>query len=434
MNEWFADLVANACTEVLARADVQANLDLTDRVTADSIRADLTADSLAERFTDGVGWVQEIDRRRLEVLTQLLPGQWEAVLRAEDRVARARYPEAPRGDAGRAGKRGRGRWPGRRRPGTPPAPPSGRPSTRRSWWRPGGILRGLGRPPKSGIAPAVGKVDAERADATSALQRQVTDAVALRVNEIIDSALTATYRRKFSYAGSARLADQLDADGGQVSGEVNREASRATQALIDSGVTGAVGIAGPRGIGKTTLLRRYARCEPPRSAFPEPTEDPALAGKRRWGVSVAAPAQYDARDFLLHLFGQLCTEVLGQGRIPAIEDEMTGPKARPVLAPEASLAWPAAYLGVMTALCGGVTIRAGDGAAGCARALADRLAPHGKVCASVALVIAAVPGRPLRFWLARTVGLAVNRARTAPGSRWSYDRVRAAVDQAERAQ
>lgn len=53
--------------------------------------------------------------------------------------------------------------------------------------------------------------DHDRAEALATLSGRLYDALMLRVNEIIDDALDASYERGFSYEGSARLTDQLDA-------------------------------------------------------------------------------------------------------------------------------------------------------------------------------------------------------------------------------
>jgi KAP-like P-loop domain-containing protein len=58
--------------------------------------------------------------------------------------------------------------------------------------------------------------------------------------------------------------------------------------------TGAIGIAGARGVGKTTVIDYYCT---------------------RWlknpiAVSVSAPVQYDPRDFVLHLYAELCRTVI----------------------------------------------------------------------------------------------------------------------------
>lgn len=62
--------------------------------------------------------------------------------------------------------------------------------------------------------------------------------------------------------------------------------------------SGAVGLAGPRGAGKTTLLNAIASGQ--------------LTGGRRPKIVIteAVPVKYDARDFVLHLFGRACDAVI----------------------------------------------------------------------------------------------------------------------------
>ncbi len=70
---------------------------------------------------------------------------------------------------------------------------------------------------------------------------------------------------------------------------------------------GSLGIAGSRGAGKTTLIR--AACSgqlelEAGSAFNEGKGPPL-------GVMVSAPVRYEAREFVPHVFGELCLEVRG---------------------------------------------------------------------------------------------------------------------------
>jgi hypothetical protein len=69
--------------------------------------------------------------------------------------------------------------------------------------------------------------------------------------------------------------------------------------LLDRMPGGSIGISGPRGAGKSTLIRSfcYGKNAP---------KSPSLT------VMVSAPAEYTARDFVLYLFATLCQEVLGQ--------------------------------------------------------------------------------------------------------------------------
>lgn len=60
----------------------------------------------------------------------------------------------------------------------------------------------------------------------------------------------------------------------------------------------SLGISGPRGVGKSTLLASL--CD----------ANPEIKGRRALAINTAAPVEYDAREFLLHLFSSLCRQVL----------------------------------------------------------------------------------------------------------------------------
>lgn len=83
---------------------------------------------------------------------------------------------------------------------------------------------------------------------------------------------------------------------------------------------GSFGIAGPRGVGKTTLVRFFANTPGVRT--------PGEGERERFGVVVSAPVSYVPREFLLHLHAELCRRVLG-------EPDLLVRRARP--APSASL-------------------------------------------------------------------------------------------------
>jgi hypothetical protein len=61
--------------------------------------------------------------------------------------------------------------------------------------------------------------------------------------------------------------------------------------------SGSIGISGPRGAGKSTVLNKFD------------TRDAAWKSEQDIRVTVAAPVDYDAREFIIHLFTELCTRV-----------------------------------------------------------------------------------------------------------------------------
>lgn len=70
---------------------------------------------------------------------------------------------------------------------------------------------------------------------------------------------------------------------------------------------GSIGIAGPRGVGKSTLIETLCRSEPQEG------------GRKRLGVVVAAPVSYEPRDFILYLFATVCEKVLEDIRTAGAE-------------------------------------------------------------------------------------------------------------------
>lgn len=75
------------------------------------------------------------------------------------------------------------------------------------------------------------------------------------------------------------------------------DARRFREVCADNPV-GAIGLAGPRGCGKTTLLTRGL--------------DSRIPARDKVRVTVAAPVRYESRDFLLHLFAEICRNVVRQ--------------------------------------------------------------------------------------------------------------------------
>lgn len=82
--------------------------------------------------------------------------------------------------------------------------------------------------------------------------------------------------------------------------------------------TGAIGLAGPRGVGKTSLIEHFA------GSF---RRDAGLYRYEPLKVMVSAPVQYEPRDFLLHLFATVCQQVSRRRE----RDTMSRPDWRVVL-------------------------------------------------------------------------------------------------------
>jgi hypothetical protein len=80
---------------------------------------------------------------------------------------------------------------------------------------------------------------------------------------------------------------------------VSTNAVAACAREINRGMSAAIGIAGTRGAGKTTIIDRAVHDE-----LTDPERAPVL------GVLVSAPVRYDARDFVLHVHASACRAVL----------------------------------------------------------------------------------------------------------------------------
>ncbi len=77
------------------------------------------------------------------------------------------------------------------------------------------------------------------------------------------------------------------------------------QDLVDQLSGASVGIAGPRGAGKTTLMRWFF--------------DKQVAERGNRALRISAPVRYEPRDFVLMAFSQLCEDVAGAREAPRLQ-------------------------------------------------------------------------------------------------------------------
>jgi ABC-type multidrug transport system fused ATPase/permease subunit len=82
--------------------------------------------------------------------------------------------------------------------------------------------------------------------------------------------------------------------------EIPTAAADRLRRLFQTMPGGSIGIAGPRGAGKTTLIRSFC-------SEREATTD----AQPKRGFRVSAPVDYDARDFVLHMFATFCRTLGG---------------------------------------------------------------------------------------------------------------------------
>lgn len=81
--------------------------------------------------------------------------------------------------------------------------------------------------------------------------------------------------------------------------EIPTESKEKLHSLLKNMPGGSIGIAGPRGVGKTTLLSSFCR-----GSIKE------IEGRQVLSIMTSAPVEYEARDFVLHIFASVCNRVL----------------------------------------------------------------------------------------------------------------------------
>jgi hypothetical protein len=90
---------------------------------------------------------------------------------------------------------------------------------------------------------------------------------------------------------------------------VSSSAIRNVAATARTIASGSIGISGPRGAGKSTILNKFDTRDDPE----KPVQDIR--------VNVAAPVDYDAREFIIHLFTELCMKVQAEAPAPPMAAE-----------------------------------------------------------------------------------------------------------------
>lgn len=90
------------------------------------------------------------------------------------------------------------------------------------------------------------------------------------------------------------------AQGFDPSFEIPTENKRKLRRLLTITGSGSIGISGPRGVGKTTLLE----------SFCGKTSTTELNNRRVLSVMLSAPIKYDSREFILHIFSSVCRRLL----------------------------------------------------------------------------------------------------------------------------
>jgi hypothetical protein len=123
----------------------------------------------------------------------------------------------------------------------------------------------------------------------------VLEQVRLRLNELGHRSVFSTSLRAQQATGLGAVLDPSKVILTQTMDSLGR--------LIDRLPSASVGISGIRGIGKSTLIRWLC------------TEKSTTGLVPTLGVYVTAPVEYDAREFLIHLYVTLCKAVLEDNRL-----------------------------------------------------------------------------------------------------------------------
>jgi hypothetical protein len=178
--------------------------------------------------------------------------------------------------------------------------------------------------------------------------------------------------------------------------EIPTAARLRLQSLLDRMPEGNIGIAGPRGSGKSTLMRGFCedRIDPDSQEAPSP---PHLR------VMVSAPVEYASRDFVLHLFATVCRKVLARAGVDDVDELL---ESDPALARSWTLALRALLLlDLVIGAVGGAMVIAFLRSEGLTSSAARKASGTGLILAAVAPLIACMPvGRlPLSLLEIRTV-------------------------------
>ncbi|MEW2507969.1 transcriptional regulator [Amycolatopsis sp. NPDC047767] len=174
---------------------------------------------------------------------------------------------------------------------------------------------------------------------TKAVATQVEQSVRLHLAAVLDPPFSTVLPELDRGAlGQMRPGEQVFLD---------TDAARRLRSLLSGIRGGAVGMAGPRGVGKSTLLEAYQA-----GRFLDPN-------RVHIALLESVPVRYDAREFVLHLYARMCEEV-----IRFCESEGAEPADRPsrwsAVWPVLRRAWPFAAVvvaWVVAGVLGSLTLR-----------------------------------------------------------------------------
>lgn len=136
---------------------------------------------------------------------------------------------------------------------------------------------------------------------TTLLERGVKS----ELRAIINAELEPSYDTNLSVRAAPGLAEIFDP-----AYEIPTASKDKLVALLEDMPGGSIGIAGPRGAGKSTLI--WSLCRGALSS---------LKGRPVYALMTSAPVKYDGREFILHLFSSLCYKLLGQSPVDRMAED-----------------------------------------------------------------------------------------------------------------
>ncbi|WP_428330300.1 P-loop NTPase fold protein [Mucilaginibacter sp.] len=116
------------------------------------------------------------------------------------------------------------------------------------------------------------------------------------IRRLINGQLKLNYTIRFEGFTATGLGEVMSAGN-----TINTEAKEKLNFLLNSMPGGAIGIAGSRGAGKSTLIQSYCGQDRTETKIKQKAAIPVMA---------VAPVKYESRDFILHLFKTTCFSVL----------------------------------------------------------------------------------------------------------------------------
>lgn len=160
----------------------------------------------------------------------------------------------------------------------------------------------------------IGSLEARLKAARKALELALVDKAALpEIRRLINQELGPSYSTTLRVHRAPGLQDPVNQDY-----EVPTKARQQLERLLARLTGGSIGITGPRGAGKTTLVR---------SLCPDAGRLVVTERAAHLSVIVSVPVHYQPREFVLYLFRMLCSAVLDEGAVsvrPARAAQQTG--------------------------------------------------------------------------------------------------------------